>query len=54
MRLGFLFDEEYSDRLMELSQYAERVPYELLKQAIDTMTNAYKLMEDNGHNQTTR
>lgn len=48
-----MFDEEYTDRLVELSQYAEREPYDLLKQAIDTMSNAYKIMDDDGHKQTT-
>lgn len=36
-RIGFLFDEEYSDKLVELSCYEEVTPYELLCHAIDTL-----------------
>lgn len=37
-----MFDEEYTERVIELSQYAEIEPFELLKNAIDVMSVAYK------------
>ena len=37
MRMGILLDEDYSDKLLELSSYMEGEPYSFICKSIDVM-----------------
>jgi len=42
MRLGFIFDDHYTDWILTLSDYMGTKPYDFLIQAIDAMAEMYE------------
>lgn len=47
-RLGFLLDDEYTQKILRLSRGVSETPYRIMIDAIDTMYNYYYGEDDAG------